>query len=67
MIRKRHNRVFPTGLLAALAAISAAPLSGAAATADPAPDFTLVDTYGQPVSIKSYRGAVVWLTFGATW
>ena len=38
-----------------------------AAAADPAPGFTLTDTYGQPVSLKAYRGAVLWISFGATW
>ncbi|MCP4250704.1 MAG: hypothetical protein GY778_26995 [bacterium] len=33
----------------------------------PAPDFLLNDTLGQPVSLKSYRGAVLFISFGATW
>lgn len=33
----------------------------------PAPAFTMRDTYGQPVSIKGYKGSVAWITFGATW
>lgn len=32
-----------------------------------APNFTLYDTCGQPVSIEAYRGSIVWLTFGSTW
>ncbi len=38
-----------------------------AVAAEPAPDFTLTDTYGQPVSLKAYRGSVLWISFGATW
>ncbi len=34
---------------------------------EPAPDFNLMDTYGQPVSLKAYRGSVLWITFGASW
>lgn len=41
--------------------------AGSPAAAETAPDFTLYDTYSQPVSIKGYRGSIVWLTFGSTW
>ena len=34
---------------------------------EPAPDFNLRDTYGQPISLKAYRGSVLWITFGASW
>ena len=51
-------------LRAAVAGLLAA---AATAPADPAPEFTLHDTYSQPVSIKAYRGAVVWINFGSTW
>jgi hypothetical protein len=52
-----------TGLITSLTicAISAAP------EGDLAPDFELRDTYGQTVSVKGYRGSVMWITFGATW
>ena len=33
----------------------------------PAPDFTLIDAQGQPVSLEGYRGKVVLLDFWATW
>ena len=32
-----------------------------------APDFTLSDIYGRPVSLKEYRGRLVILDFWATW
>lgn len=34
---------------------------------DPAPPFNLLDTHGRPVALEGYKGAVVFLTFGATW
>ena len=58
MIRRR---VHPS-VCAAFAAIASL-----AVAAEPAPDFTLTDTYGQPVSLKAYRGSVLWISFGATW
>ncbi len=33
----------------------------------PAPDFTLKDTDGRPVSLSDYKGKVVLLNFWATW
>lgn len=33
----------------------------------PAPDFTLVDANGKPVSLKEFRGKVVFLNFWAAW
>ena len=33
----------------------------------PAPNFTLIDAQGQPVSLEAYRGKVVLLDFWATW
>ncbi|MHC4610079.1 MAG: TlpA family protein disulfide reductase [Planctomycetota bacterium] len=44
-----------------------ASLNRAADAGQPAPEFTLQDTYGQPVSLKAYRGAVLFISFGATW
>jgi len=40
----------------------AAPSIGA-----PAPDFTATTVDGKQVSLSSYRGRPVWLTFGASW
>lgn len=34
---------------------------------DPAPDFTLPDPNGKKVSLKNFRGKVVFLNFWATW
>jgi peroxiredoxin len=67
-------------LLAALV-LGGAPLDGAAAAADfkavpklqemkdrpEAPDFALPDAGGRKVSLKDYRGKVVFLNFWATW
>lgn len=36
-------------------------------TGKPAPDFTLKDLKGQPVSLASYRGKAVMINFWATW
>ena len=33
----------------------------------PAPDFTAMTVDGKQVSMSSYKGQSVWLTFGATW
>lgn len=38
-----------------------------ALTGKPAPDFTLSDLKGQPVSLASYRGKAVMINFWATW
>lgn len=38
-----------------------------ALTGKPAPDFTLNDLQGQPVSLASYRGKAVMINFWATW
>jgi peroxiredoxin len=34
---------------------------------NPAPDFELTDSYGNPISIKQFRGKYVYLDFWATW
>jgi len=36
-------------------------------TAEPAPEFTLMDAEGKKVSLKDYQGKVVYLTFWASW
>jgi hypothetical protein len=53
--------------LAAVVVVALGGVCGSAAAAEKAPEFMLYDTDGQPVSLKGYRGAVVFLTFGATW
>lgn len=52
-------------LLAALGCQKSA--SGAKASAEAAPDFTLTDISGKQVSLKDYRGKVVLVDFWATW
>lgn len=67
---QRPNVIARRGLAAGLAtAVVLIPggIGQRASAADKAPEFVLYDTYGQPVSLKGYRGAVVFLTFGATW
>lgn len=54
-------------LMFALATIGAAAVTPQTRTGDPAPPFRLLDTHGRPVALDGYRGAVVFLTFGATW
>jgi peroxiredoxin len=46
---------------------SAAPNTVAAASADPAPAWTLMDLDGKPVSLSDFKGKVVVLDFWATW
>jgi hypothetical protein len=60
------GRCLRTGLAAVIILILGGIGPGASA-AEKAPEFVLYDTYGQPVSLKGYRGAAVFLTFGATW
>jgi len=37
------------------------------AVGQPAPDFTAAGVDGTPVTLSSFRGRPVWLTFGASW
>ena len=46
---------------------AAQPRIAAAGLRNPAPDFTLRDAKGAPVSLSGYRGKVVLLDFWATW
>jgi peroxiredoxin len=43
--------------------LAAAPVEAAYEVGDPIPDFTLIDSYGVPVSLFDYEGMVVWLVF----
>lgn len=52
---------------AGAAAVSAAGLPPAPAVGHPAPDFTLVDVAGEPVTLTALRGQPVVLNFWATW
>lgn len=63
---RRSGRMAVTALLGLNAALAGAGTSVCRA-GDPAPDFTLLNSYGQPISLHAYRGAVVFLSFGATW
>jgi hypothetical protein len=68
--RRCPNVIGRRGLAAGLAGavvVALGGVCGGASAVEPAPEFVLYDTYGQPVSLKGYRGAVVFLTFGATW
>jgi hypothetical protein len=67
--RRCPNVISRSRLAAGVAVAVAMALGGVcgASAAEKAPEFVLYDTYGQPVSLKGYRGAVVYLTFGATW
>ena len=57
---------------AAQAGTTAVKLTGTGGGAAPkigssAPDFTATTVSGKPVSLSSYKGQPVWLTFGASW
>jgi len=54
-------------LVMAACAPAAAPAGGMPAVDSPAPDFTLTDLDGSTVSLKDFRGQVVFLNFWATW
>lgn len=36
-------------------------------TGQTAPDFTLIDTRGERISLKDYRGNILLLHYGPTW
>jgi peroxiredoxin len=55
---------------AAAPGVSAVALTGSGSApkvGSPAPDFTATTVAGKQVSLSSYRGHPVWLTFGASW
>ncbi|RMF98095.1 MAG: TlpA family protein disulfide reductase [Gammaproteobacteria bacterium] len=54
-------------LVAAGLWLLAAPATAGEALSGPAPDFTLRDRNGQPVSLSDFRGQVVLINFWATW
>lgn len=45
----------------------AAPSSGSSEALPSAPDFTLIDQYGETHTLSDYKGKVVFLNFWATW
>jgi cytochrome c biogenesis protein CcmG/thiol:disulfide interchange protein DsbE len=59
----------PTATAAGLQAIAlSGPTNGAPPElGSPAQDFTAATVDGKKVSLSSYKGRAVWLTFGATW
>jgi cytochrome c biogenesis protein CcmG, thiol:disulfide interchange protein DsbE len=64
-----QRRAFLTGAASAALLFLAAPSAFAAKSLlnKPAPDFTLKDLAGQPLSLSRLRGKVVVLNFWATW
>jgi cytochrome oxidase Cu insertion factor (SCO1/SenC/PrrC family) len=57
-------RKFTTLTMALLLGFAIAqPASAALQLGDPAPDFTLNDAYGNPVSLSDYEGYVVIINF----
>jgi peroxiredoxin len=68
-----RNRLVRIALAAAFVAVPCLPCPGAAQiTAPPAqraaaPDFTLNDSNGKPITLSEYEGKVVLLDFWATW
>lgn len=66
LVRPDKPEVGPDGM------VQAVQLSGPQSGPPPevgatAPGFTTRSTDGRPVSLESYRGRPIWLTFGATW
>jgi DsbE subfamily thiol:disulfide oxidoreductase len=57
----------PAGTAAAAPDYSAVPKLEALNDRQPAPDFTLADLSGRKISLKDFRGKVVFLNFWATW
>ncbi len=43
------------------------PAGGGPSVGTPAPDFTLTDMQGQPVSLSQFHGKIVFLNFWASW
>jgi peroxiredoxin len=58
----------PTDAKAGISAVNVAPGTGAAPkVGTPAQDFDATTVDGKKVSLSSYKGQPVWLTFGASW
>jgi len=58
----------PAEAKAGVSAVKVAPGGGAAPkVGTPAQDFTATTVDGKKVSLSSYKGHAVWLTFGASW
>ena len=68
-----RNRLMRIALVIAFVAVPCVPCPSAAQTTPPpaqraaAPDFTLNDADGKPVTLSKYKGKVVLLDFWATW
>jgi peroxiredoxin len=68
-----RNRLVRIALVAAFVAVPCLPCPSAAQTTAPpaqraaAPDFTLNDSKGKPITLSRYKGKVVLLDFWATW
>lgn len=58
---------FALALLIAIATLLPAPLHAMPRPGQPAPNFKVVTTSGQPVSMDNYRGYVLVIDFFATW
>ena len=56
-----------SGTRIAILALLLCGAAGAAQRGDPAPDFTLPDTHGNPVHLAAYRGKLVLVNFWASW
>ena len=54
-------------LIAAIVSLAPINLHAAPRTGQPAPNFKVITTSGQPVSLENYRGYVLVIDFFATW
>jgi peroxiredoxin len=67
MIHGRHVFRFALVLLIACATLFPARLHAMPRSGQPAPNFKVISTSGQPVSLENYRGYVLVIDFFATW